>query len=377
MDQAGYATLLDRILCEEFGRDTVFFSSRSIRPGENFTAEILDRLRQSTVLLVLIGANWLTHVKPGADALGEPVDWVHREIAEAFRVGIRVVPILADGTAMPREADLPDNVRPLVRCQYLSIHHRNVTHDLLRIVEEIVALDPSLAERVNQRVARPAERPLFRAVRGGTCALGVVVGTILRTRGIDAWASSENTDMEMSRFNDFSISGIVRYWGATRNAAGRVVRDDIALELAEQVGSDRPVAPGTTFVTGSGSLYESNGVRYILHVAATQGEPGAGFRQVAELGACVTNALTVANRLADRDSRVRSILLPLFGAGTGHASVPATVDRIVDAATDFVIDHPTTALARIYLLAHTTAELAALDHTLTAAARLTTAVDAG
>jgi hypothetical protein len=70
-EQAGYATLLDRVLGERFGRDAVFRDYRSVRPGDDFVQEIFSSLRSSTVLLAVIGPGWVVAARrePG---LGTP-----------------------------------------------------------------------------------------------------------------------------------------------------------------------------------------------------------------------------------------------------------------------------------------------------------------
>jgi len=76
--------LLDRELAERFGPDAVFRASRSIPPGADFTREILDSLRQCHVLLAVMGPGWLAAGRRAGAHSGD-VDWVHREIAEAFQ----------------------------------------------------------------------------------------------------------------------------------------------------------------------------------------------------------------------------------------------------------------------------------------------------
>jgi O-acetyl-ADP-ribose deacetylase (regulator of RNase III) len=196
------------------------------------------------------------------------------------------------------------------------------------------------------------------------CVIGVRTGRIMRVHDIDIWVNSENTDMEMARFNDFSISSIIRYNGAYRDAGGHVVDDAIADELALVVGGRQPVAPGSAFVTGSGALAGTNAVRSIIHVATVHGEPGAGFRQVRHVGAGVGNALVQAERLASESASVRSILFPLLGAGIAGAAPGPTATELVDAAVDHLITTPGTLLRGIYFLGYTDAERIALDHAL-------------
>lgn len=202
--------------------------------------------------------------------------------------------------------------------------------------------------------ADPQEVRMFALAppRRSACRLGVVAGGIRRVRFADAWVSSENTDMEMSRAAEFTISGIVRYWGARRDGSGRVVEDTIARELAAQVESRRPVMPGAAFVTGPGALAESHNVRAIIHVASVQGEPGAGFRQVRDVGACVTNALALAEGLG-----LESVLFPLLGVASGHGDVRATVAAMLIATIDHLTARPSTVLRAVYFLGYTRSEL--------------------
>ena len=61
----------------------------------------------------------------------------------------------------------------------------------------------------------------------------------------DIWVSSENTNMQMSRHYERSVSGVIRYLGAKRGANGRVIEDTIAKELEEIVGENASVDPAT------------------------------------------------------------------------------------------------------------------------------------
>jgi nucleoside phosphorylase/O-acetyl-ADP-ribose deacetylase (regulator of RNase III) len=219
----------------------------------------------------------------------------------------------------------------------------------------------SLPERPDREEEADADEPtMFELTQPSPCRLGVVAGSIRRVRFAEAWVSSENTEMEMSRPAEFTISGIIRYWGARRDGSGRIADDIIARELAEQVGPHRPVTAGAAFATGSGSLAATNGVRAIIHVASVQGEPGAGFRQVRNIAECVTNALTLAE-----DRGVASILFPLLGVASGHGDVETTATTMITAAVDHLTERPSTALRAIYFLGYTRSELATLTNCLT------------
>jgi hypothetical protein len=140
------AALLARILVERFGGDQVFFASRSIHPGDNFTEAIPDGLARSSVLLAVIGANWLTVT----DGSGRPRieladDWVRREIRIAMKDGLRVIPILVDGATrlrMPDKTRLPPDIQGLTDNQYVRMHYQNTNVDLL--IERLSDSNPEL-----------------------------------------------------------------------------------------------------------------------------------------------------------------------------------------------------------------------------------------
>ena len=207
---------------------------------------------------------------------------------------------------------------------------------------------------------QPPAVPIYRGasafdLAGSGCRVAILTGSIRRARCADLWVNPENTDMEMSRITDFSISAIIRYEAARLDEAGRVVSDIIADELAATV-TTRPVAAGTAVVTGSGRLAETHHVAFIIHVAAVHGEPGGGYRQVRNVGSCVTNALAKAEDIARAGHKVRSILIPVLGVGMGGGPVGPTVQSLLDAAVDHLTQTPDTVLETVYFLAYTDAE---------------------
>jgi O-acetyl-ADP-ribose deacetylase (regulator of RNase III) len=192
--------------------------------------------------------------------------------------------------------------------------------------------------------------------------IGIITGTIRRVRHADIWVNPENTQMKMARIEEYSASAIIRYEGAWRDSAGHVVDDIIADELARKVADRRPVAAGTAITTSSGQLARSHNVRYLIHVAAVHGEPGAGYQQVQDVERCVTNALIEADSIFTRgqtDQPLTSILFPLLGTGHGGGNIAGTARSLFGAACDYLTGVPETQIATVYFLAHTYAELEA------------------
>ena len=196
--------------------------------------------------------------------------------------------------------------------------------------------------------------------------IGVITGDIRRVRAVDAWVNPENTDLMMARIHERSISATIRYEGAVRDRSGRVVDDVVADGLARAARGRRPVAPGTAVVATAGELARRNGVRCLIHVAAVQGEPGAGFRAIRDLGRTAVNALRAAEQHSDGHTPIRSLLFPLLGTGDGGAEVTATARALLLATVDHLATTRSANPATVLFLAYTRRELAACLHTLDA-----------
>lgn len=357
-EQAGYAALLHRELAASFGSDQVFIAARSIRPGDDFVNTVFDVLRRCRIMLAVIGPGW--------SVVDDPDDWVYRELANAFDLGLRVIPVLVEDAEPPAESALPPAVAALARCQYVRLRHYSVETDIARIVGDLRRIEPSLPAPFagvtttdHDLAPKAGIFELPGASRQG-CWVGIISGSIRRVSCADIWVNSENTDMQMARHTEFCVSGIIRYWGAFRDPAGRITADVVADELAAKVGTG-PVAPGTAISTTAGALLETNNVRHIIHVASVQGEPGAGFRQVRYVSWCVTSALVEAERLAAADERIRSLLFPLLGTGVAGAAIEPTAASMIAAVTDYLDAHPHTRLRAVYFLAYREVDLAAFS----------------
>ncbi|TDP92923.1 TIR domain-containing protein [Labedaea rhizosphaerae] len=358
-DQSGYAALLYRELVRRFGPGTTFLAASSIDGGADFQRETFDNLRRCRVLLAVIGSRWNTSPMPDRD-------WVHEEIAEAWANDVRVVPVLIEDAELPDTAALPQALQFLTSTQYVRIRHYTIDADLEHLTSVLRRTVPELTERPGS----PSSGSHFPVSFGLTtpahhCTIGIVPGDIRRVRSVDIWVNSENTDMQMARITDFSISAIIRYLGAQRDETGRIVRDLIADELEARV-TRRPVAPGTAVVTSAGSLAMSNGVRHLIHVAAVQGEPGDGYGQVRDIGGCVRNVLARATSLAEEDPTTRRILFPLFGVGVGGAPVDPTARAMLSAVIDFLTHDLDTKLTDILFLAFTDQERRTLEQVMCA-----------
>jgi len=123
-DTEGYAGRIFDRLGTKFGRENIFMDVDTIQPGENFVEAIEKAVSSCDVLIALIGDEWLTITdEDGNRRLDNPHDFVRVETSAALKRGIRVIPVLLSGTAMPKEQELPEALQPLTELNALEIRH--------------------------------------------------------------------------------------------------------------------------------------------------------------------------------------------------------------------------------------------------------------
>ena len=182
--------------------------------------------------------------------------------------------------------------------------------------------------------------------------IGYITGNIKNINHVDVWVNTENTNMQMARHYEQSISATIRYEGARKDANGYVVDDLIAKDL-RKVTRGRDVQAGMIVVTTSGELESSNNVKRIFHAASVIGEPGGGYRPIHNIAQCVRNALKKADSAELADLELHSILFPLMGAGTTRSSAQEKADKLIDEAIEYLRQNPRSRIERIYFLAYT------------------------
>jgi hypothetical protein len=137
-DSAGHAGRLFDHLSSTFGADGVFMDVDDIRRGENFADTLTERLKQSDVLLAVIGRQWLTLTDAeGTRRLDKPDDWVRNEVEAALSGGLLVVPVLVGGAALPKAADLPKDIRALAERQLAEVRDGSWNDDVARLCKDI------------------------------------------------------------------------------------------------------------------------------------------------------------------------------------------------------------------------------------------------
>lgn len=110
-DSAGYAGRLADSLETLMDGGQIFRDVEDIKPGDDFAETIEHNLQRATVLLIVIGKNWLTAKDDrGQLRLQNPKDFVRLEIETALHLGHQIIPVLIDGAVMPNPDDLPKSL---------------------------------------------------------------------------------------------------------------------------------------------------------------------------------------------------------------------------------------------------------------------------
>lgn len=165
-DSAGYARALYDALAQRFGAEHVFMDVDDLRGGQAFADAIRHAVGDAKALLVLIGRRWRGEGPDGRSRLDDPADFVHQEVLAGLQRGLRVVPVLLDGTPMPVAAQLPPALQGLAERHAVALGGADWEAGLQRL---LAALDD---------LPRPGRRRrgLWLAAGGAVALLAGVAG---------------------------------------------------------------------------------------------------------------------------------------------------------------------------------------------------------
>jgi transcriptional regulator with XRE-family HTH domain len=138
-DQPALAGRLYDKLLGRFGEAQVFMDVDSIDLGLDFVQVLERTLAQSKALVVIIGPDWLSAKdEDGKRRIDRPDDFVRLEIETALRrEDVRVIPILVEGTRMPRESELPESIKALSRRNGRDISNARFNSDCLELISTL------------------------------------------------------------------------------------------------------------------------------------------------------------------------------------------------------------------------------------------------
>jgi formylglycine-generating enzyme required for sulfatase activity len=166
-DSAPWAGRIHQDLIQRFGRSRMFIDVNTIKKGGDFRLELNDALRETRVMLVLIGPDWLnTPNRSGDRRLHDLEDQVRREIASALNDGtIAVIPVLLEGQTMPDPLELPKDLKELTGRQAVSVSHENFEFEMDGLEQDL------------KRFFRPAFAGVHASALASLAAIGLIAAT--------------------------------------------------------------------------------------------------------------------------------------------------------------------------------------------------------
>ena len=141
-DTIAYAGRLYDRLVARFGAERVFMDIDTLGLGVDFVEELRRTVASCDVLLAVIGRLWLdAKDEEGRRRLDDPEDFVRTEISAALARNVRVIPVLVNGSTMPRSADLPEVINGLARRNAIDLpdlHWSQTVTTLIAALEKVV-----------------------------------------------------------------------------------------------------------------------------------------------------------------------------------------------------------------------------------------------
>ena len=134
-DGAANARSVRDRLARVFGDNNVFMDVDNLLAGKRFDKELKNAIAQTTVFLAVIGPRWVELLKE-RQASGER-DYVHEEVAAALARELLVIPVLIEGGTLPRQNELPEDVRDLALHQKHEISHEHFGRDVEGLISAI------------------------------------------------------------------------------------------------------------------------------------------------------------------------------------------------------------------------------------------------
>ena len=110
----------------------------AIQPGRDFRKAIDESILKCSVLLAVVGRDWLESKNAsGQRRLDDESDFVRLEIASALQRDIPVVPVLVRGARMPSADQLPAELRELAYRNAVELTHARWKSDVRVLIQAL------------------------------------------------------------------------------------------------------------------------------------------------------------------------------------------------------------------------------------------------
>lgn len=153
-------------LAVEFGPAGVFLDIKNITGGK-FWEPLKEALDRSDVFIAVIGEDWLGARRPGEE------DWVRKEVDEAIKGNLTIIPVPVRRADMPKKRDIPE-IEDLLRWTDVHIPSLVDFEYFMEKIFKIVQEARKLGHEV--RTTRPRARTTGRTFRGSGLLRWIFLG---------------------------------------------------------------------------------------------------------------------------------------------------------------------------------------------------------
>ena len=338
-DAAGYARAVGDELARHFGAERVFIDVDDIGAGLAFDDAIRQAVGASRVLLVMMGKRWQGERAGAVPRIFDAGDFVRLEVAAALAAGLRVIPLLIDGAAMPTEAQLPDDLRPLARRNALEIDNTRFAADIERLVAALRDALGEPAPRLASAAAPTHSSPRSTSARAGPkVALWLLLAAVVVAVAVAIAMASAKLWQPRSASRDASPAAAGPGDLVAASAAPGLARADVNGAWQAEVNYDWPNARYLERFSFAGEAAELHGSASFLGVArgVLEGRTdAAGLRFVTRSGEIGAGAATdtVHRYRGRRVGDELHFVMQTEGGSSAHAPVEFVARRSPAAST--------------------------------------------
>jgi hypothetical protein len=263
--------IFDR-LAAHYGKESVFMDIDNIPFGTDFRAQIQAVLRQTEVLIVVIGPQWLGADAGGTVRMSQESDPVRAEVEAAVAGNLPLIPVLVDGAKMPSSAALPASFKEFA---FLNAAEVATGRDFHPHLDRLIgAIDRAVQARATPGTppvawagAAKSRGPAAQSIAGvadvatpgwpAALVRYLIVPIVLLLVAHHVVVNSLDLDARYLRIVSIAVSilfGFLLFWQAGRGT-GAAVAIAIALgvvsvagmTVSEGLNSGQPILPQTRF----------------------------------------------------------------------------------------------------------------------------------
>jgi len=129
-------------LANYFGESSIFMDIDSIAFGVDFRREILKALSNTNLLIVVMGQKWVGAARGLHRKIMDEADPVRIEVEIALQGKVPIIPVLVQGSKMPKEGELPASLHELCYKNAATVDAGRDFHQhmerLIRSIERIL-----------------------------------------------------------------------------------------------------------------------------------------------------------------------------------------------------------------------------------------------